>query len=258
MNFHRAQEKIQSLTNQLTAALQVEGDINPLTEPANRVFCQLLQNRSQDPNARRYSRDTMTWARQVYDVSPSAWEVVRTVLPPPSNLVLKSAFAQVRCAVSQALLDINEVGIIVDLWMRSSPCIGFDTEVVFSVDAVGFRSMIVVHKDGRIEGLNQTNEIEVDLFDKLMGQPQAFAAFLKQHWADAYSALFVFQIQPIDSSFHCSVIHIVPAVHRKGNSEIVSQHFKSKATLQTRFTLDACGLAFDGGSCFNATRRNFY
>jgi hypothetical protein len=118
--------------------------------------------------------------------------------------------------------------------------------------------MIVVHKDGRIEYLNQTNEIEVDLFDKLMGQPQAFAAFLKQHWTDACSALFVFQIQPIDSSFHCSVIHIVPAVHGKGNSEIVSQHFKLKDTLQKRFTLDACGLAFDGDSCFNAICRDFY
>jgi hypothetical protein len=42
MNFHRAQEKIQSLTNQLTAALQVEGDIDPVTEPANRIFCELL------------------------------------------------------------------------------------------------------------------------------------------------------------------------------------------------------------------------
>jgi hypothetical protein len=111
----------------------------------------------------------MMWARQVYDVSPLAWEVVRKVLPLPSNLVLKSAFAQVRCAVSEALLDINEVGTIVDLWMRSSPRIGFDTEVVLSVYAVGFRSMIVVHKDGRIEGLNRTNEIEVNLFNKLMG-----------------------------------------------------------------------------------------
>jgi hypothetical protein len=81
---------------------------------------------------------------------------------------------------------------------------------------------------------------------------------LKQHWADAYSTLFVFQIQPIDSSFHCSVIHIVPAVHGKGNSEIVSRLFELKDTLQKRFTLDACGLAFDGDSCFIATRRDFY
>jgi hypothetical protein len=83
--------------------------------------------------------------------------------------------------VSQALLEVNEVGTIVDLWMRSSPGIGFNTEVVLSVDAVAFPPMIVVREDGRIEGLNRTNEIEVDLFDKLMGQPQAFAAFLKQY-----------------------------------------------------------------------------
>jgi hypothetical protein len=32
MNLRRAQEKIQSLSNQLAEALQAEGDINPLTE----------------------------------------------------------------------------------------------------------------------------------------------------------------------------------------------------------------------------------
>jgi hypothetical protein len=74
--------------------------------------------------------------------------------------------------VSQALLDGNEVRTIVDLWMRNSPGIGFNTEVVLSLDAVAFRPMIAVHGDGRIEGLNRTNEIEVDLFDKLMGQLQ--------------------------------------------------------------------------------------
>jgi hypothetical protein len=140
----------------------------------------------------------------------------------------------------------NEVGTIIDLWMRGSPGIGFNAEVVLSVDAVAFRSMIVVHEDGRIEGLNRTNEIEVDLFDKLMGQSQASAPFLKLHWADAYSARFVFQIQPIDPSFYCSVIHIAPAVHGKGNSEIVSRLFELKDTLQKRFTLVVCGLAFGG------------
>jgi hypothetical protein len=134
----------------------------------------------------------MMWVREVYNISPSAWEVVRKVMPLPSNRVLKSAFAQVRCPVSQALLGVNEVGTIVDLWMRSSLGIGFNAEVVLSMDAVAFRPMIVFHGDGRIEGLNQTNKIEVDLVDKLMGQPQTFAAFLRQHWDNAYSVLFVF------------------------------------------------------------------
>jgi hypothetical protein len=93
----------------------------------------------------------MMWARQVYDISPSAWEVVRKVLPLPSDRVLKSAFAQVRFAVSQALLDVNEVGTIVEFWMRSSPVIGFNTEIVLSVDAVAFRprQMQTTREDSR-------------------------------------------------------------------------------------------------------------
>jgi hypothetical protein len=140
MNLHRAQKKIQSLSNQPAEGLQAEGDIKPLTKPADRIFRELLQNRSRDPNSRRYLRDTMMWARQVYDISPSASEVVRKVLPLPSNRVVKSAFAQVQRAVSQALFDGKEVGTIVNLWMRSSPGIGFNTEVVLSVDAVAFRN----------------------------------------------------------------------------------------------------------------------
>jgi hypothetical protein len=72
--------------------------------------------------------------------------------------------------------DANEVGTIVGLCMRINPGIGFDTEAVLSMDAVAFRPMIVVHEDGRIEGLNRTNEIEADLFD---GTASSFCRILE-------------------------------------------------------------------------------
>jgi hypothetical protein len=37
--------------------------------------------------------------------------------------------------------------------------------------------MVRIHADGKIEGPNQINEVDADLFDKFVGQPQAFAAF---------------------------------------------------------------------------------
>jgi hypothetical protein len=154
MNLKRAREKSASLTDQLADAMQAQVTTNPLTSPADVILRDILQNRSRDPGGRRYSRETLLWARQIHDISPAAWEAIRAVLPLPSVSLLHSKFAAIRSAVSHALLEVTEIGSLLHPWMRDGHLVQADLPVVLAVDAVAFRPSILVSEDGSIEGLN--------------------------------------------------------------------------------------------------------
>jgi hypothetical protein len=109
MNLESAMKTICVLTDQLSDSFRAKTEIDPITSPADCIFHDRLQNRQREISGRRYSRETMMWARQVYDISPNAWEAVRKVLPFPSARVLNSAFRETRAAVSHGLLDVNEI-----------------------------------------------------------------------------------------------------------------------------------------------------
>jgi hypothetical protein len=90
---------------------------------------------------------------------------------------LRTVFSEARSAISNALLVVNEIGTVLELWMRANPDFALNLCVVLSVDTIAFSPIVAIHEDGKIEGLNQTNEIDAYLFDKFVGQTQAFAAF---------------------------------------------------------------------------------
>jgi hypothetical protein len=72
MNLARASEKIASLTNELARSIEAKMEIDAIEFPVDQIFNDLLQNRNRSPDRRRYSRDILIWARQVYRVSPIA------------------------------------------------------------------------------------------------------------------------------------------------------------------------------------------
>jgi hypothetical protein len=53
----------------------------------------------------------------------------------------------------------------------------------------------------------------------------AFVSFLREHCDAAYFALLGFQLQPLDPSLHCSVIHVVAAVNGKGTPDAIATLF---------------------------------
>jgi hypothetical protein len=108
INIERAKQKIVFLTDQLSEAVRNEADIDS-------TFHDLLQNREREPHRRGCSRDTMMWARQLYGISPGAWDIVRRVLPLPSERLLRTASVEVQSAVSNGLLHLNEIGTVLDL-----------------------------------------------------------------------------------------------------------------------------------------------
>jgi hypothetical protein len=67
-----------------------------------------------------------------------------------------------------------------------------------AMDAVAFRPLITNQKNGFVEGTEDLDCLEFpDLFSQFVSNPHLFHDFVVTDWNEAYSALFVFQVQPI-------------------------------------------------------------
>jgi hypothetical protein len=165
MNLHLPNQKDASLVEQLGQALPRASEIDPIPSPANQNFPDLLFDHARNSRMKQYSREKLSWAQQVYDISLAALNVLLGVLPVPSDALIRSRFHEVRSAVSGALLDVQQIGHLVNLWIRGSPDARDNKMVVLSIEAVPFQPTITVSEDAAVGTLNRVFKIDIDLFD---------------------------------------------------------------------------------------------
>jgi hypothetical protein len=257
-NLTKAQRKIQELTKQV-ADLMREQSFKDLTQsPYDRIYLDILKNRSRKPNGRRYSIETLLWTEEIHAVSPQALQVVRKVLDLPCESLLNSKFTRSRRIVSDALQDSNRIGELIDLWEQSCRSTRHSRTVILAVDAVAFRPLVTITEDGEVGGLKHLKHLDdPDLFTEFLRDPESFSHFLEAHWKDAYSDLFAFQMQPVDPALPCCVIHVYPAENGKGNLQTVETLLALKERLEVDYAFSVVGLAFDGDSCFGRLHEEF-
>jgi hypothetical protein len=156
------------------------------------------------------------------------------------------------------MFDLDRVGELRGLWDHSSPRTATDRRVVLSVDALSFRRRVAIADDLSVEGLDDLKELENrEGFEQFLLHPKEFITFLKNHWNQAYSALFAFQIQPILPGLPCCIIHAWPHSKGTGNDHSLKRLFQLQSLLARRFGFQAVGLAFDGDSIYSELHRNF-
>jgi hypothetical protein len=71
-----------------------------------------------------------------------------------------------------------------------------------------------------------------------------------EHFEQAYSSLFAYQVQPVDPRLTYCLVHATAAINGKGNeSTVVDSEAIATQLRENLFTV--LGYAFDGESCFN-------
>jgi hypothetical protein len=254
----RAKTEIASLSERLNSVLESHPPVNAIRTPSDFVWLDCVRNRDRPPNGRRYYMETLVWAREILDKSASSWESVRKVLPLPSEELLRSKFLKSRACLSEALYDESKMGKVISIWERANPGRPMSCPVILACDAICYRPNVVVHEDGRIEGLAHAQFLDTpDLFTQFLSQPDAFLAFLRDHWKDAYSAFFAFQMQPLDPDLPCSLLHLVPKENGKGDDNIVTTLQSLANRLNRSFGFEVVGYAYDGDKCFNGLHAQY-
>jgi hypothetical protein len=251
VRIHRLEKQFPAL-NEEKAAFQASNT------PAGGILSVLKQNATSSPQGRRDSLETLVRARHVGGISPNAWKTVRKVLPVPGKRLLLLKFTETK-GISETLVDPSRIGELIHLWRQAVPPGGVGCPVVLlSVDPVAFRPLISIHEDGHVERLKNMKELDSpDLFSQFISGPVAFLSFVKEHWDDAETALFAFQLQRLHPDDPCSIIHAMPATNGKGNREVVQKLLDLKDALEHQFDFFVVGMAFDGDSAFRTLHKNF-
>jgi hypothetical protein len=86
-----------------------------LPSPSDCIFGDLVNSRQVPVNCRRYSIETLTWGRMIYDICPAAWETIRSMLPLSSERLLRTTFAEERGMISDALQNEAEMWRLIQL-----------------------------------------------------------------------------------------------------------------------------------------------
>jgi hypothetical protein len=242
---------------QLTKLREEQTNFQPFTSPTDRILADILENVQRKPKGRRFSLEILVWGRSMFDISPHAWKALRRVLPIPGQSLLLVKFTGTK-GVSQAVVDSGRIGELIDLWRQAIPLEITSCPVVLSADAVAFRSVITIHEAGCVEGLKTMNEVDSpDLLSQFLSDPGAFVSFVRDHWHEADSALFAFQLQPLNPAWPCSIIHAMPVKSGKGTQEVVQKLLELGHALIDSFHFCVVGLAFDGDSAFNGLHDDF-
>jgi hypothetical protein len=128
---------------------------------------------------------------------------------------------------------------------------------LLAVDAVPFRPTITVDEFKKMEGIQGTDHLEHEnLSTQFMIDPAAFQDFVKENFDQAYTSLFVYQIQRLDRKLTYCVVYANPAVNGKGNRETIVG-LQSILEMVGSSIFKTIGYAFDGDSCFSGLQTEF-
>jgi hypothetical protein len=86
----------------------------------------------------------------------------------------------------------------------------------------------------------------------------SIAEFLQNHWKDAYSALFVFHIQPLNPLLSCAIIHVIADRKGRGNENTVATLLDLKDIIEFYYDFEVASLAFDGDFCLGGLQKNMF
>jgi hypothetical protein len=70
VNSQKTKDRLIDLQNRFVTSLESNSTTDHGSSPVDRIFADIVHNHSRHPNGRRYSRETLLWARHVYEISP--------------------------------------------------------------------------------------------------------------------------------------------------------------------------------------------
>jgi hypothetical protein len=73
--------------------------------------------------------ETLAWAREIYDISPPAREIVGRVFSIPGECLPFSKFAEARTLIAEAVLDIRRIGALINFREQSHSDAAIDCPV---------------------------------------------------------------------------------------------------------------------------------
>jgi hypothetical protein len=146
---------------------------------------------------------------------------------------------------------------LIQLWEQANSGAIENRRIVLGVDTGWPR--VTVNENGEVDGPKKLQRLEeIDIFQQFLASPVDFVESLHNHWKDAYSALFVFHIQPLNPVLSCAIIYVIADTKGKGNENTVANLLDLKDILEFCYDFEVVSLSSDGDSCFNGLQDDMF
>ena len=121
------------------------------------------------------------------------------------------------------------------------------TKIVLAIDAVGVKPNVIIHKDGRIEGLIEDLKIDIELASEIRKSSDAFYSFINANNEDIIADFFIVFSCPLESKKGGFPLLVMPKNNGSADVNLVGIfeeiYYKCEA-----INIEVLGLAFDGDS----------
>jgi len=227
--------------SQVMDSTQVESDEMSLTDKLIRC---ISENNDRSPRGRRYKK-MKNYFTLLSFMGPHYYGLLHDTLLFPSY----------RTVQSYRNLILDKMGIKGDIFngknenieiiLKNCLPLDFNSKVIIALDAAYITPYVAVYCNGRVDGLINRQNIDIELALKLIEDEDEFATFISSNEKNIISAEFVLMFIPIDASHRAFPICTIPAIHGTSTENILEKYCQKISFLETQ-GINVIGFATDG------------
>lgn len=222
------------------------------TQSKSPIFQEMISNALKSPKGRRWSVAFLIFSMLIYFYSPTAYSILREQTPLPAVSTVYNLKNSLLLDKEENLLSAQKLPKILKLYEDSNSIDNSSSKIqaIIAVDAVSVVPSNKVLKNGTLTGiLNDLNISRSDL-DDISNSYQKFEELMINNSKNIVKAAFVFQIQPINHSIPCFLIHVIPSNSGKANQDILLKLFELKDIIEKNNHFSIIGFAADGDNSY--------
>ena len=199
-------------------------------------------------------------AQLLYQISPTAFRYVRTLLKLPSESTIKKDINNnIRYRMDQ-LTNINYVSSIISDWrFQNNLKSNIHVPCVLSVNAIAFDPMVEL-TNKRLIGIDISEELIDDVQDfyhECIKNQSKWKEFIQTYWKNIQNYAFVFYLQPLNPSLKSVVVHFHMSKKGKATS-IEKQLLLDIHDILYRYKINTPFVAFDGDTTYDSLHLKFF
>lgn len=165
----------------------------------------------------RWHYFVLTLFATVYAISPNCFYLFNNTIITPSDTTIKKFLRTNRDNVIGSN-DIEKINSSIIKYKETNDIHENEIFGILAVDAVSTEPVVKVSKNGEVKGLISPKNLTKEEIIELQNEVRKQESFVKQVKNITVSSAFVYQWQPLNPVYPCSVIYIEPSTNGKANS----------------------------------------
>ncbi|KAK8895023.1 hypothetical protein M9Y10_023465 [Tritrichomonas musculus] len=229
---------------------------SPIDYYKKRLLEEKMTNAKKSKSHRRYSNRTMMIAALLIIISLPCYEMIRKFDIWPSRQAVENRLRTAYVANTELLISLDNIHLVVKKY-KDENSVDQKIKAILAVDAVSLTPEIGITKDKLIKGLLQKELLEDSEMRLLEKKFKEFEKFCRSRKDVTITDAFLFNIQPLNSSYRSFVVYFHASTQGKATDREVEILHRIKNEV-AKNGIEIIGYAFDGDSTYRTLHNDYF